>query len=279
MEFMDVQWIVIAGRFQPGKIQIVVILIFNVEIGGAERHRAIDVNRNVWNFAVILQLPQVVHKSLRAPNGESRNYDGAAAFDHAIYDARKFGSRVAGFVLAIAVSRFAQQNVRSWWRARIVQDWFAIAADVAGKNDHGFLAVLGNCERQAGRAKNVPRVVSLKMKFWREIEAALTWHRLQQLQHRINVFGSVERLVIFRVTAFWISLRALGVFLLQVRGVFQRNGSQFDGGGIGVNRALVAVAHQAGQPSHVVEMRMGQNAIVDGFGIDGKRLKIACAEF
>src|SRR6267142_1925575 len=103
MKLMHVQWIVIAGGFQLGEIEIVVILIFNVEIGGAECHRTIDVDRNVWNFAVVFQLPQVVHKSLRAPDGEGRNDDGAAALDHTIYDARKFGSWVAGFVLTIAV--------------------------------------------------------------------------------------------------------------------------------------------------------------------------------
>ncbi len=98
----------------------------------------------------------------------------------------------------------------------------------------------------------MPRVVSIKMKLRRDIEAALARHRLQQFQHRINIFGGVERLVIFWVTAFWISLRALGIFFLQVRGVFQRNGSQLNGRRVGINRALVAVAYQAGQPAGVV---------------------------
>jgi len=64
----------------------VVFFVFNVKIGGAESHGAIDVNGQARDALLIFQLAQVVHEGLRAADGERGNDDGATAFGDAIDD-------------------------------------------------------------------------------------------------------------------------------------------------------------------------------------------------
>ncbi len=71
----------------------------------AQGHGAIDVHRQFGDSLLILELPQVVHKGLRAPNGKRGNHDGAAALGHAIHDCGKHLGGVAGLVIAIPVRR------------------------------------------------------------------------------------------------------------------------------------------------------------------------------
>ena len=125
------------------------------------------------------------------------------------------------FMLAVAVRGFAEQDIRVGRCAGIVQDRLAVTADITGKHYNRFLAILGNGERQAGGAENVPRVVRFEMKFGRNVEATRPRHRRQQLQHRINVLRCIERFAIASVASLRFALRALGIFFLQVRGVFQ----------------------------------------------------------
>src|SRR5215831_11020509 len=76
VEVVNAQRIMVTRRFQLGEVQVVVVGIFHVQVGGAQRHRTVDVDGQVRNPSVIFELPQVVHECLSATDGESGNYDG-----------------------------------------------------------------------------------------------------------------------------------------------------------------------------------------------------------
>ncbi len=58
---MDVQRVTLATAFLARIFQVVVILVFQIQIRGAERHGAIHVYRKPRNALLILELAQVIH--------------------------------------------------------------------------------------------------------------------------------------------------------------------------------------------------------------------------
>jgi len=73
-------------------------------------------------------------------------------------------------------------------------------------------------------------------------------------------------------------LSALGVLFLEVRGILEEDGGEFDGGWIGEDRAAIAVTNEAGKPAGVVEMRVGKDDVIDGCRFDRERLPVALLE-
>ena len=71
----------------------------------------------------------------------------------------------------------------------------------------------------------------------------------------------------------------LRVFFHDVRGIGQQDVDELDGGGIGEDRAAIAIAHKTRQPAGVIEMRVREHDEVDGGDIERLVIPIALAQF
>ncbi len=101
---------------------------------------------------------------------------------------------------------------------------------------------------------------------------------LQRVQHRSNIVRRVERqrLGMFAVSA---ARGMLGVFQLQVRGIGEQDVAQLDCSCIGIDRAVIAVAHEARQISRVVQVRVCQHAPIECRGLFRQGIPVAQAQF
>ena len=147
MESFDVERVATV-LFVTRKLQVVIFLVLKVKIRRAEGHRAVDVNGNDRHPLQFFKLIQVIHKGLRAANGEGRNDDGAATLDDAIDNVTEEDKRIAGRMFAIAIRGFAEKYVDLLRNRRcgIVEDRLIVTADIARKNDDCLLAIFGNGE-------------------------------------------------------------------------------------------------------------------------------------
>jgi len=275
MEFVDVERVTLAAGFFSREFEVVILFVADVKIGGAESHGTIDINGKARNALLIFELAEVVHEGLRAADGESRNDDGAATLGYAVDDLSEKLGGIAGGVVTVAVSGFADENVGSdRRRGRILENRLAIAADITGEENDGFLSGFGDGEDETGRAEDVAGVVGVDVKLRADVEAAGARHELELLQDGLDLLGGIEGARI-GVAGPVLALRAGSVFFLEVRGVLEKESGQLDGGLIGEDGAAVAVADEAGEPASVIEMRVREDGTVDGLGIDGKRLPVA----
>ena len=90
---------------------------------------------------------------------------------------------------------------------------------------------------------------------------------LELLERRFRFFHGIkrQRRFVARVTFLGGELR---VFFLQVRGIGKQQAAKFARGGICVDRAVIAGAHQPRKIAGVVDMRVGENNPIDGGRID-----------
>ena len=182
--------------------------------------------------------------------------------------------RVAVLVLAVAVCGFTKQHVSvRGRRGRLFKNRLSVPPNVAGKHHYNLLSAFADGEFQARRAKNVPRVKRLHMKFRADVEAAAARHRLQLFQHRIHVLRRVKRSC-FLVVLVFLAFGVLRLFFLQVRGVLQQQLRQLNRCRIGKNRPAIAVARQHGQPARMVQVCVRQYRVVNRLRIPWQRLKI-----
>ena len=140
----------ISASFFLGEGQIVVFVVAQVQVGDADGHRAIHEDGKARNAVGVLQLADDVHDGLRAVHGERRDHDHAAAFGDAIDDVRQRILGRIGWMIAVSVGRFAEQHVAARRRFRILQNRLVVAAHIAGKQDHGLLAVFRDRQFEAG---------------------------------------------------------------------------------------------------------------------------------
>src|SRR5438445_488442 len=254
MKLVNVERVALAILVFASEFEIVIFAVFQIQIGSAEGHGAVDVNGEPRNALLIFELAQVIHKGLCAADGEGGNDDGAAALGYAIYDSSEEFGGIAGCVFAIAVSGFAEKYVRvRGGRGWIIQDGLVVAADIAGENYDGFLSIVGNRQDQTGGAEDVAGIIRLDVKFRADVEAALARHRFHGAQNGIDVVRSVERLRVC-VAAVAFGSGAFGVVFLEMRGVFQEKSREVDGRGVRENGSAVAVFDEAREQTGVIQV-------------------------
>ena len=112
----------------------------------------------------------------------------------------------------------------------------------------------------------------------RNLNPAAAFHRCEILHARLRFFQCVKRQrgIVARCLLFVVEGR---IFFLQVAGIGQQNAAQVDGGRGCVDRSAKALLHQPGNPSAMVQVRMGQNCIIDGLWVDRQRLEVALFQF
>ncbi len=278
MEALDVEGIA-AVLLVACELQVVIFLVLEVEVSGAEGHGAVNVDGDFGDALQLLELVEIKHKGLRAADGEGGNDDGAAALGDAIDDVGEKVEGIAAGMLAVAVGGFAEEQIDLLGdgRSGVVQDGLIVAADVAGEDDDGLLAIIGDGEFEAGGAEDVAGVVGLDVKVGRDVEAAVARHGAEEFEDRIDIVGGVERNGIGMLAPL-VANGVGGVFFLEVGGIFEEESGELDGGGIGENGFVEATADEDGEPAGVVEMGVSEDGEVERFGIDGKRIPVAILE-
>jgi hypothetical protein len=105
--------------------------IFLVNPGGAYRHWAVEVNRQVRNHAPRLEQGHAVHQALRTPHRKRRNHHHAVARRRAVDHLGQPAQRVGGGVCAVTVGGLDHQVVGALDLRRRRQDEVMRAADIA----------------------------------------------------------------------------------------------------------------------------------------------------
>src|SRR6266566_2278237 len=105
---------------------------------------------NARDSLLVLEPAQIVHEGLRPSDGKRRNHDRSSALHHAVHDLRQQLLGIAILMLAVAISRLANQHVRvRGRRRRLIQNRLPVAPDVPGKRHDNFLAALADRQLQA----------------------------------------------------------------------------------------------------------------------------------
>ena len=76
-------------------------------------------------------------------------------------------------MLAIAIGRFAEQEIRARRRFRVFQYRLIVAPHVAGEDDQRLLAVFGDRQLEPRRAEDVSRIVRQNGKLRADLEASV----------------------------------------------------------------------------------------------------------
>src|SRR5207253_10641504 len=211
------------------------------------------------------QLAEDVEQLLRPAHGKGRNHYRAAARRRRFHNRGQAGAKVVGRVQAVAVGRFAQQNVGTIRHHRLANDDLMVAPEVAREEHSTRAAVFLDRHLNHARAQDVsgaiePQgIVRRKLEGLRLVYGAKRFERL----HRLGV--SVKRqgwLVL--AEALLIGVRR--VFFLKVTGVGQDQVRQVHRRRRGQYLPAEAVFDQTGNVADVVKMRVRQRQPADARG-------------
>ena len=82
---------------------VVLTVVAVVQIGGVDRHRTVEEDRNRRNLATLAQSRDMQHQPLRTPDSERRNNDDAAARDNPANDRADFRFGIDRGMIAVTI--------------------------------------------------------------------------------------------------------------------------------------------------------------------------------
>ena len=127
---------VVYRRFSWGLMRQAMIVAMGMQqVGGVDRHRAVEIDRDLGQSPRRFQLPEVIEKGLGAADREGRDDDGATPLDGALDDRAQRLGRVDGIVDAVAIGGFDNDKVRLRNGSRIGKDRGAVAPEIPRKRD------------------------------------------------------------------------------------------------------------------------------------------------
>ncbi len=116
------------------ELGIQVVGVVQVHLGHVDGHRAVHVNGQGGNAAVVFELPDPPQQLLRPAHRERGNEERATVLGRVPDDPRKLGVRL-GRVIAIAVGTLENHDVGGAHRFRIAQHRSVPPAKIAREHD------------------------------------------------------------------------------------------------------------------------------------------------
>ena len=134
----------------------------------------------------------------------------------------------------------------------------------------------GGFDMELTGAENVTRVRERGLKTGNNVDDFTELDSAKLRQGALGIFFGVQRgwVVVLRIL---LALGSLGFFFEQVCAVRQQERTELSSAETRDDRAAEAVAHEAGQITRVVEVRVRQQDCIDGVSRNRERLAVAVA--
>lgn len=101
-----------AQGLQVGGIQLVGVGVSHIQIGGRDRHRAVQKHGQAMrNVALLLQLPNGMQDGLCSSDGKHRHHGHAPTRGHALQGITQLSHDIIGRVRAVAIGRLDQHRI------------------------------------------------------------------------------------------------------------------------------------------------------------------------
>ena len=208
----------------------------------------------------LADLADVVEHLLRAPDGERRDDEIAAAVERALdVIGQQLDRRDMAVVQTVAVGRFDHNIVRVRDRFRhVADDGLVEIADVAAEHHFTLHAVFGHKDLDAGAAEQVAYVAEADGEVLADLHQRVIAHRAQMRDGGLGIVKRVDRLIRRSAGAPALAVAPFGLALLDVRAVAQHDAAEITGLARGVNGAIEPVFEKQRQIAGVVDVRVGQ---------------------
>lgn len=248
--------------------QPVIAVVFEVEVGGANRHRAVEVDGERRDSSGVDELVEQIDDGLGAADGEGRDEHHTSAIRRLVNHLLEDVQRIVVFVDPIPIGRLAHQLVWAESPFRGIHDGIVRPAHITGEDDPAMAT-----DANHGRAEDV----TCRNEFDRQsadVERVMNVDGDERGQRIVGVLFRVER----KGRAMFggpFLVGVLGVLFLQMTGVGQQDAGEVHRRWGGIDRPGVSLFDEPRQISGVVEVGVGEHDGVDRRRIDGKRRPVS----
>jgi len=250
---------------------VVAFAVALVDAGGAGRQRAVHVNRQFGNLALVVEFVEEVDELLGPADAEGGDDEfGAAACDFVDQFAQALGHALALGVKAIAVGALGDEDIAALDEHGVADDGHALAPEVAGEEKAMGGAVLLDFQFDQCRAEDVAGVVEGGADPRDDLERPLVGDGLEKAHEALDVGEDVKGLEGILALAAALLVDVFHVARLEVGGVPEHDVAEVHGGGRGIDRPAVATASQGGQVAAVVYVGVGEDDGVEVVGLEGE---------
>lgn len=157
----------------------------------------------------------------------------------------------------------------------VLEDGHSLAADVAGKDEALGVAFVVAEHLDGGAADDVPGVEVADLDAWCDFHALAEGNGLDELEDALDIVGGKEGLDERAALPCVALVGTLGVHQLEGASVAEHDAHEVARGGGCVDGLAVAVLGQDGEASDVVDVGVGDDDRVEGFGGDWGQLAVA----
>ena len=164
-----------------------------IDIGCFNCHRAVQERRHIGDFTPFLQPRDMVHQPLSAPDRKGRDQHRPATRKDPFQNRGEFGLGINRVMQAVAIRRFADQDIGplkpAWWPHQRINLASQIAAEMQDRFADGQPDLGGTQQmtrRNEVRGDPIPK-----------IDRVIKAHGLEPLQRGLRVFQCIKRLGVF----------------------------------------------------------------------------------
>ena len=229
-----------------------------------DSHRAVEKNLPSIEAPFGVVFRHQVQQVLGASDGECRDQHIAAALRGVVKNRSQFPERrFERAMIAIAVCAFEQNEIGVGDRRRVVHHGRRGVAQVAAEDELATLAQVLDRQFDDRRAEDVAGFVQANLNARQDLLLLYKLEADELLHDSCRIVLRVERLDRRHALAAALPVLPVGVFLVQVRGIPQHDCAQRARRSVSVDRPLVALPRQQGQPAGMVYVRVAQHDGVD----------------
>ena len=245
---------------------------------GTDGQGTVHENRHVpGQFALAVEHVQAVEHLLRALHGKGRNdhlFASGVAVGHGL--GQLLGAAAFIPVVAVAVCGFHEHIISPGRIFRVADNQRLGAADVAGKDHAGGLAVFFGFQPQGAGTQNVPGVVIGYADARRGLKAFVIVHGVKEGGRLAGVLHAIKSgRGIFQTPALVLLGFPQGFHFLDVGAVLQHDFQQIAGGLGAVDGFAETVFGQQGQQAGMIHMGVGDQNKINVFGLVGLNIAVA----
>ncbi len=251
------------------------LAVAGVDIGGLDRHGAVEEDGEGADFFVAEHPAQQAGQQLSAADREGGDEDFTAFLDGVFDDRDEFLNGFGeGAMVVVAVSGFEEDQVGVAKGLEIAEDGDSFRAEIAREHNAFLVTALLSDQLDAGRTKHVAGLSPNCLKARGNINGLEVRDRFEALDGLLGMLRGVERFEGRFSGALAFTVAALGITDLDASRIAEDEGSHLDGSGRGKNGDAMAPPGEERQPTGVVEMAVSkENGVQFLFGAGGGAIK------
>lgn len=239
------------------------IRVESVDFRGADRERAIDVDRDAREFLGNEKLVQHMEELLGALHCEGGDDDFSAAFDGAQDNFRKRLINAGRCeVLAAAVGAFHEEKVHVRDGHWIAKDFIAATANIAGEEEAfrlSAIVLILHVENDLGGAEDMAGIDESELDAIRDVDGAVIGKGHELAEAFFRILFIVEWLDFLKAFAFAVFVYPVDIVFLDACGIAEHDLAEIAGGVGAVDGAGEALAGKVRKVSAVIDMGVGED--------------------